>query len=72
MTMELDFREIELRAAANGWSLWELQKVAGLSGNTLYRLKRGQTRPSAKTIGKVCHALQCGPADILKTPNKEG
>ncbi len=60
----LDMNKVELKAAGKLWSLADLQKEAGLAPNTLYRIRAGKTKPSAKTIGRVAAALQCDPAEI--------
>ncbi len=67
--MKLNFQEIELRAADKQWSLNDLREQAGLGRNTLYRIRRGQTNATPKTIGRVAAALGCSSADIVM---KEG
>lgn len=64
--MVLDIDKVELLAAGKCWTLPDVTKQAGLANQTLYKVKRGETKATARTIGKVARALGCTPADIIR------
>lgn len=39
--------------------------VGGISANTLYRMKQGESI-TAKTVDKLCEILECNVEDIIK------
>lgn len=66
MRRELDIDKVELLAIKKCWGVAELQRKAGLANMTLYKIRKGENRASARTIGKLARALGCDPQEILK------
>ena len=66
MSQELDMKKLELLSMARCWGIAELQRRAGLSGTTVYKIRNRQQKASMKTIGKLALALGCDPQDLLK------
>jgi transcriptional regulator with XRE-family HTH domain len=44
----------------------ELSRAIGTSGNTVYRIARGQTECFLVMFVSICHALHLDPADVLR------
>lgn len=66
MNRQLDMERVELLAMEKCWGMSDLQRAAGLANMTLYHIKRGKAKASARTIGKVARALEVNPAEIIK------
>lgn len=66
----LDFKvigqNIRRMRIENGWSQEALARKAGISVSQLSRLERGAASTTVTTFFKLCNALVCRPADILK------
>ncbi|HFI0586420.1 TPA: helix-turn-helix domain-containing protein [Streptococcus suis] len=46
-------------------SEYYLIKIEGISANTLYRMKKGESI-TTKTIDKLCEILECNVEDIIR------
>lgn len=66
MSFELDMGKTEHLAMKKCWGMAELQRQAGLSGTTIYKIKIGQHKASARTVGKLARALGCDPLELIK------
>lgn len=66
MCNELDMEKLELLSMARCWGIAELQRRAGLSGTTVYKIRNGQQKASMKTVGKLAKALEVDPVELLK------
>ena len=66
MAFALDVQKIERLAMKRCWGMAELQRRAGLANTTLYKIRKGENKASARTIGKLARALDCDPQEILK------
>lgn len=66
MGKELNLDKVELLAMSKCWGLAELQRQAGLAKMTLYKIRKGENKASARTVGKLARALGCDPVEILK------
>lgn len=54
----------------HGRTFYWLAKETGISHTTLWRLKKGKALGiNFETLEKICHALKCGPGDVLTLPN---
>src|ERR1019366_1564413 len=55
-----------------GWSVYKLQKKSSITYPTLLALVHGRTqRYSGDVLNRLCYALKCRPADLLKwTPDR--
>jgi DNA-binding Xre family transcriptional regulator len=50
-----------------GWSVYRLQKKSSITYPTLLALVHGRTqRYSGDVLSRICYALNCRPADLLK------
>lgn len=50
----------------SGRTYYWLAKEAGISHNTLWRLKKGKAKGlNFETLESICRALECSPGDIL-------
>jgi DNA-binding Xre family transcriptional regulator len=50
-----------------GWSVYRLQKESSITYPTLLALVHGKTqRYSGDVLNRICYALDCKPADLLK------
>ena len=50
-----------------GWSVYRLQKESAITYPTLLALVHGKTqRYSGDVLNRLCYALHCRPADLLK------
>ena len=63
--MIVDKRKLYCMAARRGMGVTEMVQKAGISFQTLSSIKKGW-RSTTKTISKLCDALQCDPADLVK------
>lgn len=66
MRKELNLDKVELLAIGKCWGLAELQRQAGLAKMTLYKIRKGENKASAQTIGKLARALEVDPMELLK------
>lgn len=66
MAYEMDIKKMEHLAMVKCWGMAELQRQAGLAGTTIYKIKIGQHKASARTVGKLARALGCDPMELLK------
>jgi putative transcriptional regulator len=49
-----------------GRTFYWLAKETGISHTTLWRLKKGHAKGiNFDTLESICHALKCGPSDVL-------
>jgi putative transcriptional regulator len=54
----------------SGRSYYWLAKEAGVSHNTLWRLKKGKAKGlNFETLESICRALECSPGDMLVLSN---
>ena len=47
-------------------SMRELEEIAGVSYNTIWRLETGRTGAQPRTIRKIAEALGVDPAELVK------
>ncbi len=66
MAYEMDIKKMEHLAMVKCWGMAELQRQAGLAGTTIYKIKIGQHKASARTVGKLARALGCDPMELIK------
>ena len=66
MGKQLDISRVELLAMEKCWGTAELQRRAGLANQTLYKIRKGENRASARTVGKIARALGVKPEEILR------
>ncbi len=50
---------------SKGWTQEELAKKAGVDGNSLAKIERGESRPKGLTLVKIIKALGVKSTDIL-------
>jgi putative transcriptional regulator len=56
--------------AKSGRTYYWLAKEAGVSHNTLWRLKKGKAKGlNFETLESICRALDCSPGDVLVLSN---
>ena len=53
MSYELDIQKTERLAMVKCWGMAELQRPVGLAGTTIYKIKIGQHKASARIVGKI-------------------
>ena len=50
-----------------------LAEKAGVHRSNLYKISKGEVKPSFAALGKICAALQCQPGDLLRfEPDEDG
>ena len=58
---------LDVMLAKRKMSLTQLSKLVGLTLSNLSILKTGKAKAvRLETLGAICHALDCQPADILE------
>ena len=63
--MFIDEHKLYCMAARREMTITQLVQIAGISFQTLGSIRKGW-RSTTRTIGKICKALQCDPADIVR------
>lgn len=53
-------------------SIRELEKIAGVSYNTIWRLETGRTEAHPRTIRKLAQALGTDPSELVKGEAERG
>ena len=43
-----------------------LAEKAGIHSSNLYKISKGEVKPSFAALGKICLALRCQPGDLLR------
>ena len=43
-----------------------LAEKAGVHSSNLYKISKGEVKPSFAALGKICLALRCQPGDLLR------
>ena len=64
--VEVDGRELRRLRGRKVLSMRELEKLAGISYNTVWRLETGKTGAQPRTIRKLAEALGVDPAQLVK------
>ena len=63
---KIDKNKLEKQMQLNFYNSAKLAKAAGLTPNTISKLKLGQASPRAGTMRKLCDVLHCMPSDLLE------
>lgn len=63
--MFVDKRKLYIMAAKRQMTITEVLQRAGITFQVLASVSRGW-RSTTRTVGKLCRALDCEPADILR------
>lgn len=64
--MKLDTEKVKRKMAENFLNNSTLSQKTGLTPNTVSNIVRGITEPRAKNLKKICEALNCTAAELLK------
>ena len=65
MTAILNFDAVQLAAMRKGWGIKETAREAGLSGATLFQVRKRGGRGCPRTFGKVARALGVDVMEIV-------
>ena len=65
MTAILNFDAVQLAAMRKGWGIKETAREAGLSGATLFQVRKRGGRGCPRTFGKVARALGVDVTEIV-------
>lgn len=60
--------------AARGWSIYEMGKAAGVSGQVIHNIETGKTKTSLEMLARMAWALNMSVADLaqlLEPPDKD-
>jgi transcriptional regulator with XRE-family HTH domain len=64
--MEVDGQELRRLRRRKVLSMRELEELAGISYNTVWRLETGRTGAQPRTVRKLAEALGVDPSELVR------
>jgi len=64
--VNIDIQKLIEARVSSGLSLEEIEKKSNVSRTTLWRIEKGLSKPSAKTLSRLCDVYDKAPSYFLK------